>query len=164
MPLGRIRAQPSCTVHVAHAHSASSARCTTRAARGLPGWPRPVRPTMARCSTARERTPERSPLSGRASQRGRWQHYSGGGGANDGARAPTAERLPAEHGGGGDRSPELLVDGEGEQNGSAAAFSDEARAPVADGGPAMGRSERISADGRREKRGGASALSGARTV
>jgi hypothetical protein len=160
MPLGRIRAQPSCTVHVAHAHSAGSARCTTRAARGLPGWPRPVRPTMARRGTVRERTPERSPLSGRASQRGRWRHYSGGGGANDGARAPTAERLPAEHGGGGDRSPELLVDGEGEKK----RIGGGVLRPVADGGPAMGRSERISADGRREKRGGAGALTGARTV
>jgi hypothetical protein len=54
--------------------------------------------------------------------------------------------------------------GRGRKNGSAAAFSDEARAPVADGGPAMGRSERISADGRREKCGGAGALTGARTV
>jgi hypothetical protein len=39
-----------------------------------------------------------------------------GGGANGSARAPTAERLPAGHGGGGDSSPELLVDGEGEKN------------------------------------------------
>jgi hypothetical protein len=32
------------------------------------------------------------------------------------ARAPTVERLPAGHGGGGDSSPELLVDGKGEEN------------------------------------------------
>jgi hypothetical protein len=33
MPLGRIRARLSCTVHATHAHSAGSARCTARAAR-----------------------------------------------------------------------------------------------------------------------------------
>jgi hypothetical protein len=70
--------------------------CTTRVAHGLPGRPQP-----------------RSPLSGRASRR--WR-YNGGGGAKDGARAPTAERLPAGHGGGGDSSPELIVDGKGEEN------------------------------------------------
>jgi hypothetical protein len=31
-------------------------------------------------------------------------------------------RLPAGHGGGGDSSPELLVDGEGEKTGSAVAL------------------------------------------
>jgi hypothetical protein len=54
--------------------------------------------------------------------------------------------------------------GRGRKTRSAAAFSDEARAPVADNGPATGRRERISVDGRREKRGGAGALTGARTV
>jgi hypothetical protein len=75
-------------------------------------------------------------------RRGRRWRYSGGGGASDGTRAPTAERLPAGHGGGGDSSPELLVDGKGKETGSAAAFSDEARAPVAGGSPASGWRER----------------------
>jgi hypothetical protein len=35
---------------------------------------------------------------------------------NGGGRAPTTVRLPAGHGGGGDSSPELLVDGEGGEN------------------------------------------------
>jgi hypothetical protein len=65
---------------------------------------------------ARERTPERSSLSVCASRRGRRWRYSSGGEAKGGARASTAERLPAGHGGGGDSSPELLVDGEGEKN------------------------------------------------
>jgi hypothetical protein len=99
-------------MHVTHAHSAGSARCIARAARGLPSRPRPVWPATAR----RERTPERSPPSGRASWRSRWRRYNGGGGANGGARAPTTERLLTGHGGGGDSSPELLVDGEGEKN------------------------------------------------
>jgi hypothetical protein len=60
--------------------------------------------------------PERSPLSGRVSWRGRRWRYSGRGGANGAARGPTAERLPAGHGGGGDSKPELLIDGEGEKN------------------------------------------------
>jgi hypothetical protein len=51
-----------------------------------------------------------------ASRRGRRRCYSGRCGANGGTRAPTAERLPTGHGGGGDSSPELLVDGEGEKN------------------------------------------------
>jgi hypothetical protein len=62
---------------------------------------------------ARERTLERSPLSGRASRCDRRWHYRGGGGAREGARAPTAERPPAEHVGGGGSSPELLADGKG---------------------------------------------------
>jgi hypothetical protein len=70
----------------------------------------------ARRGVAREPTPERSPLSGRASRRGRRRCYSGRGGAKDGTQAPTVERLPAGHGDGGDSSPELLVDGEGEKN------------------------------------------------
>jgi hypothetical protein len=128
MSLGRIRARPRCTVHAAHAHSAGLA--CVHSMRGLQPqrWLGPVHnacgPLLAgsasacaaRDGAAREHTPERSPLSGRASQRGQWRRYSGGGGANDGARAPTAERLPAGHGSGGDSSPELLVDGEGEKN------------------------------------------------
>jgi hypothetical protein len=107
--------------------------CTARVAHGHSvGW--------ARCT---------------ASRRDRRRRYSGGGGANGGARAPTVERLPTGHGGGGDSSPKLLVDGRGRKTGSAAAFSDEARAPVASSGPATGRRERISTDGRHEKCGGA---------
>jgi hypothetical protein len=64
---------------------------------------------------------------GRVSRHSRWRRHSGGGGANDGSRAPTTVRVPAGHGGGGDSSPELLVDGEGEKTGSAAVFSDEVR-------------------------------------
>jgi hypothetical protein len=51
--------------------------------------------------------------------------------------------------------------GRGRKTGSAAAFSDEVRAPVSGGGPATGRRERISTNGMREKRGGAGALIGA---
>jgi hypothetical protein len=103
---------------VAHAHSAGSARLHSGT------WP----------------TPERSPLSGRASRRGWRRRYSGGGGANGSARAPTTERLPVGHGGVGDSSPELLVDGA--RAPVAAAFSDEARAPVAGEGPTTERRER----------------------
>jgi hypothetical protein len=141
---------------MAHGHSASSARAHSARGPRPQRWLGPVHSARdpwltgpasayaARDGAARERTPERSPLSGHASRHGRWWCYSGGGRAKGGARVPTAERLPAGHGGGGDSSPELLVDGEGRKTGSAAAFSDEARAPVADGGPAMGRRRRVS--------------------
>jgi hypothetical protein len=113
MPLGRICARPSCIVHAAHTHTAGLA--CVHSVRG-PRLAGPAWACAARDSAARERTPERSPLSGRASWRGRWQRYRYGGGANDGARAPTTERLSAGHGGGEDSSPEFLVDGEGEKN------------------------------------------------
>jgi hypothetical protein len=128
MPLGRIRARLSCIVHAAHAHSAGSTHvhsaCGPRPQRWLgpvhsacgPRLAGPASACAAHDDAARERTPERSPLSRRASWCGRRRCYSGRGGANGGARAPTAERLPAGHGGGGDSSPELLVDGEGEKN------------------------------------------------
>jgi hypothetical protein len=45
------------------------------------------------------------------------------------------ERLPVGHGG-GDSSPELLIDGEGEKTGSAVAFFRRGGATVAGGGPA----------------------------
>jgi hypothetical protein len=57
-----------------------------------------------------------------------------------------------------------LSTGRGRKTGSAVAFSDEVRAPVAGGGPVTGRRERISVDGKREKRGGVGALTGAWTV
>jgi hypothetical protein len=43
-------------------------------------------------------------------------------GANGGGQAPTSMKLPAGHGGGEDSSPELLVNGEGKESGSVAAF------------------------------------------
>jgi hypothetical protein len=49
--------------------------------------------------------------------------------------------LPTGHGGRGDSSPELLVDGEGEKTGSTTAFFRRGGATVASGGPAMGRRE-----------------------
>jgi hypothetical protein len=132
MPLGRIHARPSCTV----AHG-------PRPQRRLGPCAQRTRPTACRAGlglrgprwrgAARVRTPERSPLSGRSSRRGWLWCYHGGGGAKDSARAPTAERPPAGHVGGGDSSPELLVDGKGGKTGTAAAFSDEVGAPVAGG-------------------------------
>jgi hypothetical protein len=80
-----------------------------------------------------EGTPERSPLSGHASQRGRRRRYRGRGGARGGARASTAERPPVGQVGGGGSSPELLADGKGGKIGTTAAFSDEVGAPVAGG-------------------------------
>jgi hypothetical protein len=50
-------------------------------------------------------------------------------------------RLPAGHGEGGDSSPELLVDGEGEKTGSTAVFFRRGGATVAGGGPATARRE-----------------------
>jgi hypothetical protein len=64
-----------------------------------------------------------------------------GGGANGGGRAPTAVRLPAGHGGGEDSSPELLIDSEGKESGSAAVFFRQGGATVASGGPATVRRE-----------------------
>jgi hypothetical protein len=78
---------------------------------------------------------------GRASWRGRRRRHSGGGGANGGGRAPTTVRLPARHGEGENSSPELLVDGEGEKTGSAAAFFRRGGAAVIGCGLAMGRRE-----------------------
>jgi hypothetical protein len=66
---------------------------------------------------AREHAPERSPLSGRASRRGRHRLYHGGGGARLGARASTTEGSPTGQVGGGGNSPELLVDGKGGKTG-----------------------------------------------
>jgi hypothetical protein len=117
---------------MAHVHSVGSTRlCSARGPRlcraslGLRG-PR-------QCGAARERTPERSPLSGRASRRGRRWRYRGGGGAREGARAPTAERPPTGQVGGGGSSPELLADRKGGKTETAAAFSNEVGAPVAGG-------------------------------
>jgi hypothetical protein len=87
---------------VAHAHSAGSDR--GHSARG-PQLAGPASAYAARDGVAR-----------RVVRRGRQRCYSGGGGAKDGARATTAERLLAGHGGGGDSSPELHVDGAGEKN------------------------------------------------
>jgi hypothetical protein len=78
---------------------------------------------------------------GRASRRSRQRCHSGGGGANGGGRAPTTVRLPARHGEGENSSPELLVDGEGEQTSLAAAFFRRGGATVVGCGPAMGRRE-----------------------
>jgi hypothetical protein len=50
-------------------------------------------------------------------------------------------RLPAGHGGGGDSSLELLVDGEGKKSDSAAAFFRRGGATVAGDGPATVRME-----------------------
>jgi hypothetical protein len=67
LSLGRNRARPSCIVRVANAHGAALAHvcsvrgpwprrwlspCTARAAYGLPGQPRPVRPATRRCARA----------------------------------------------------------------------------------------------------------------
>jgi hypothetical protein len=99
--------------HWAESTLGSVAQCArpTPTARG----PQLAGPALA-CAARDGPTPERSPLSVRASRRGRRQRYSDGGGANNGARAPTAERLPTGHGGGDDSSLEFLVDGEGEKN------------------------------------------------
>jgi hypothetical protein len=151
-----------CTARAAHGHSAGSARCTARAARGLPGRPRPVRPTTAQRASAR-RSGHRSPGMHR-------------GAVGDGATATEVEQTAAlEHPRWRGYPPGMGVDarahrsslstGRGRKTRSAAAFSDEARAPMDGSGPATGRRrERISADGRREKRDGAGALTGARTV
>jgi hypothetical protein len=125
-------ARPVCTARAAHGHSTGSARCTARAARD---------------GAARERTPEMSPLSGRVSWHGWWWRYSGGGGAKGAARAPTAERLPAGHGVEAIAHRSSLSTGRGRKTGSAAAFSDEARAPVASDSPATGRRRRVSGGG-----------------
>jgi hypothetical protein len=117
---------------VAHVHSVGSARL--RSARG----PRLCRADLGLRGprlrgAARERTPERSPLSGRASWRGRRRRYCGEGGARGGTQASTAKRPPAGQVGGGGNSPELLDDGKGGKTGTATTFSDEAGAPVANG-------------------------------
>jgi hypothetical protein len=93
---------------------------------------------------------------GRASRHGRRRRHSDGGCANGGGRAPTTVRLPTGHGGGGDSSPELLVDGEGEKTGSAAVFFRRGGATVVGGGPATERREgKVSSTlhGRRTMRG-----------
>jgi hypothetical protein len=124
MPLGRIRAWPSCTVargprpqHRLGPCAQCTCPTTCRAGLDLRG------PRLH--GVAHERTPERSPLSRHASRHGRWRRYCGGGGGKEGARAPTVERPPVGHVGGGDSSPELLVDGKSGKTGTAAAFSDE---------------------------------------
>jgi hypothetical protein len=63
--------------------------------------------------TARRASAHRSGHRSPGVRRGRRRRYRGGGGAKEGARAPTAERPPAGHVGGGDSSPEFLADGKG---------------------------------------------------
>jgi hypothetical protein len=124
MPLGRICARPSCIV---------------RAARGLPGRPWPVRPATARRASARW-SEHRSPGARR-------------GAADGGAIAAEVEQTTAlEHPRWRGYPPGMGVEaiahrsslsmGRGRKTGSAVAFSDEARAPVAGGGPATGRRKR----------------------
>jgi hypothetical protein len=125
--LGRNRARPSCTTALdpcswrrlgPRAQLVCGPRpCGVRpvcVARGLrlPGRPRPARPATTRCN-AMHTGAVTAP--GRASRRGRRRRHSGRGDANGGCRAPTTVRLPAGHGGGGDSSPELLIDVEGEK-------------------------------------------------
>jgi hypothetical protein len=95
------------TVRAAHVNGAGAAHGRSA---------RPALAGMASAYAAR-RTPEWSPLPGA-------RHGTAGdrGGANGGGRTPTTVRLPVGHGGGRDSSLELLVDGEGEKTGSAAAF------------------------------------------
>jgi hypothetical protein len=137
LPLGRNHARPRCTVHVwPTLTEAAWPTCTACAARVRSA--RPALAGLASACAARDGaarpTPERSPLSGRTAHaravtalrahimRRQRRCHSGGGGANDGGQAPMAVRLPAGHGEGENSSPELLVDGEGEKTGSAAAF------------------------------------------
>jgi hypothetical protein len=112
LPLGRIRARPSCTVVHGPRLQCRLSPCAQHM------WPMACRAGLGLrgprlCGTARERTPERSLLSGHASRRSRRWRYCGGGGAKEGAQAPTTERPPVGHVGGGDSSPEFLADGEG---------------------------------------------------
>jgi hypothetical protein len=114
MPLGRIHARPCCTVHAAHSHSTGSARVHNACGPRLAG------PTLAYAAcdgTARRASARRSGHRSLGAPRcGRRRHYNGRGGGNDGAQAPTMERLTAGHGGGDDSSPEFHVNGEGEKN------------------------------------------------
>jgi hypothetical protein len=114
LPPGQIRARPSCTV-----------ACGPLPQRWLGPCAQCTWPATPQRSAACERTPERSPLSWCTSRCGRWRCYCGGGGAKEGAQAPMVERPPAGHVGGGDSSPELLVDGKCRKTGMVTAFSDE---------------------------------------
>jgi hypothetical protein len=140
----RALARPVFTAHVAHGRSGGSARCTARAARGLPGRPRPERPATAWRASARQ-SGHRSPGARR-------------GAAGSSTTAVKAEQKAAlEHPRRRGYPPGMWVEviahrsslstGRGRKTGSAAAFSDEARAPVAGGGPAMGRRRRVSGGG-----------------
>jgi hypothetical protein len=108
LPLGRINAQPSCTVARGPCPQHWLGPCAQRT------WPMACQACLGLreprlCGAARER----SPRSGRTSWRGRRRCYHGGGGAREGAQAPTVERPPAGHVDGGGSSPELLADGKG---------------------------------------------------
>jgi hypothetical protein len=129
--LGRNHAWPSCTVHAWPTITASARLMRTARARpmatGGAARGRSVRPTLAgpaSACAARNGAAHAGAVTapGHASRRNRRRRHSGGGGANGGGQAPTTVRLPVGHGEGGDSSPELLVDSEGEKTGSAAAF------------------------------------------
>jgi hypothetical protein len=93
-------ARPVCAACAAHGHGTGSARAQrARPASRQAGLDLS---SPRRRGAACKRTPERSPLFGHVSRCGRWRRHSGGGGTNGGARALTAERLPAGHGGGGE--------------------------------------------------------------
>jgi hypothetical protein len=128
--LGRIHARPSCTV----ARGPRSRRWLGPRAQRIRG-PRP------RGSTAHDHA-GRGPCAQRVACACRAGLGLRSPRRHDG-RVPTTVRLPAGHGGGGDGSPELLVDGEGEKTDSAAAFFRRGGATVAGGGggPTTGRGE-----------------------
>jgi hypothetical protein len=132
-------AWPVCTACAAYGHSAGSAQCTMRVARGLPGRPRPVRPAMARRESTRR--------SGHRSLGARRSVASGGATAKE-VEQTTALEHPRRRGYPPGMGVEAIAHrsslstGRGRKTGSVATFSDEARALVVGGGPAMGRRER----------------------
>jgi hypothetical protein len=147
LPLGRNRARPSYTVargprpqrwlgpcaQRARPTATALARpgCTARAAHGLPGRPRPARPVTARRGTrahAGAVTALRARVMVRPAVVLQWQRWS-------------KRRCSSTHGG------EATRRAWERKSGSAAAFSNKVRAPMAGGGPATGRRERVSGGG-----------------
>jgi hypothetical protein len=113
---------PFAQLRVAHAHSTGSAYVHSARGPWLAGL---ASACAARAGAARERTPERSALSGHTLlEHPRWRGYPPGMGVEAIAHWSA------------------LSTGRGKKTGSAVVFSDEARAPVASGGPASGWRER----------------------
>jgi hypothetical protein len=150
MPLGRIRARPSCTVRAAHAHSVGSTRVHSARDPWPQRWlgpvhsargPRLARPASA-CSACDGVVRRASACRSGHCSLGMCRGAAGGGATSVEVEQMAALEHPQRRGYPSGMGVEAIAHrssmlmGRGRKTGSAAAFSDEVRAPVAGGGPA----------------------------
>jgi hypothetical protein len=153
MPLGRIRAWPSYTVRAAHTHSAGSAHVHNACGQRPQRWLGPVHSARgpwlagAALACAARDGAARHTSARRSGHRSLGARHSAVGGGTTMAEVeqtaalehPRRRGYPSGMGVVAIAHRSSLSTGRGSKTGSAVAFSDEARAPVAGGGPATGR-------------------------